>query len=216
MKTIFSILFITFFQMHVLAAPPVSTASGLAALRTSMIPKLELDHRTFDEAFLLISQTWKQQHPELEMPVAIVEFRNPLIEEEGASHPRIVTMRLTNVTFIDALRFLCDSSYRRLVENPTIVRIEERGPGIIEEWDTQIHKTPESVLQGLGLGRNPSAKELVATYSRYGLKFEEWTAISYASGTLIVTATQRVHQQVAGINLLLENGFEIRPKTEQE
>jgi hypothetical protein len=216
MKTILPILILVLVTLKLSGAPPTSTDKPFAALHTSKIPTLEVDHLTFEEALTKIREAWKQQHPELTFPVALVGHRRLENDRNGVAARPILSMQLTNVPFIEAIRYLCDATGRHLIENPGLLRIGDIGTEIVEDWVTKSYPTSDVVLRGLGLGVNPTREELESVYAHFGLKLDEWMAISYFNGKLIVTAANRQHQQIAGINMLIENGFVITAKAEQK
>ena len=186
------------------AEPELSTRTSMEALRKSKIPMLSLNKQTFEESFAEIEVEWRKQHPDLSFPVALADYRN---ESEHASGP-LITLNLKEVPFVEALGYLGESSKRRLVERPGILQIEDVG-GIVEDWYVEIHPLEPGTAKKLGLGESPTSADVAAAYARYGVKLEAWMEIRLSGNKLILMANKPQHQQIAGINLLLEQGFTI-------
>lgn len=64
-------------------------------MRTSKIPVLELERKTFQESFAIILAEWRRQHPDLSFPMAVTDYE----EEGGAGRISMVTMHLKDVPF---------------------------------------------------------------------------------------------------------------------
>lgn len=186
--------------LPVSAEPPESAISQ--ALKESKIAKLELNKNTFEEAMAMVKNEWKKQHPQLDFPVAIAEF------ERDRGHPPLITLSLREVPFIKALQFIGQTSNRRLLGKPDLLTLEEVGL-IVEDWITKSHKAPDELLTALGLGKQPTEEDLRQAYARYGVHLLDWMKIGYHDEYIIVRAFKKQQQQIAGINLLLSQGFTI-------
>ena len=74
MKTLILILLVvTLLPFQAEEAQPVQAISE--ALRTSKIPKLELNEASFGDAIAMVRDEWERQHPKLDFPVASAEYK---------------------------------------------------------------------------------------------------------------------------------------------
>lgn len=208
MKSIFALLFLGI--LIPLRAEEVSAMQASSeALRTSKMEKLDLQKVTFEQALAVVRAEWKLQHPDLDFPVSIAEY-----EQDEQGHPPLITMSLRDVPFVNALQYISQASRHRFVERSGLVAFEEVGL-IIEDWITRTHPVSEELLTRLGLGKQPTPKQLSAAYAQFGVKLEDWMAVSYGEGFIIVTALNQQQEQIAGINFLLSEGYKIT-KGEQD
>ena len=91
---LFLFLALLFPWSPLLAGEPLSIQPALEALRTSKIPVLELEKKTFQESFGIIAAEWRKQHPDLSFPVAVTDY-----EDKGGGGTPLVTMHLRDVPF---------------------------------------------------------------------------------------------------------------------
>ena len=194
------LLLIGFIPLCAVEPPPAPTVSQ--ALRAGKIANLDLKKATFEQALAIVRTEWERQYPTLDFPVAIADY------ERDQGGPPLITMSLREVPFIKALQYVGETSRRRLIERPELLTLEEVGL-IVEDWITKSHPASEELLSRLGLGKQPTPENLASAYSKYGVKLADWMKLGYRDGFIVVVAFETQQEQIAGINLLLSQGYEI-------
>ena len=192
------------FLLPLNAESPLSTGPSLEALLTSRIPALDLESQTFEQSFARIEAEWRRQHPDLSFPVALVDYEN----KSGAAKGPWITMHLKDVPFYEALRYAGDASKWGLKKGPGILRAENASE-IVEDWYLEIYPLAPGIRRKLGLGAKPAKKDVAAAYTQYGVRLEAWMEVGLSGDKLVLVANKEQHQQIAGINFLLGQGFTI-------
>jgi hypothetical protein len=206
MKTLASLLLLIGF-IPLCAGESVPSPTVSQALRAGTIAEMDLKKATFEQALAIVRTEWERQYPTLDFPVSIADY------ERNQGGPPLITMSLRDVPFIKALQYVGEASRRRLIERPEHLTLEEMGL-IVEDWVTKSHPVSEELLGRLGLGNEPTPEDLASAYSKYGVKLADWMKLGYHDGFLVVLAFETQQEQIAGINLLLSQGYEIT-KSEQ-
>lgn len=183
------------------------------ALYTESIPHLTISKAPLEEALAVIRRLWEQSHPMDSFPVGINDYEQTPEERKG-DNP-LVTLELKNVPYIEALRAVGFLTFRRLLEKNGMVQFEQITGLIIEDWSTEIHPLPSAVRDSLRLSNEATPAQVQKAFENFGVRFEQgmMAALADSGKRLIVRNTAPQQQQIAGILLLLKNGFEIQKPT---
>ena len=183
------------------------------AIYTESIPHLTISKAPLEDALAVIRRLWEQSHPKEPFPVGITDYQQTP-EERMCDNP-LVTLDLKNVPYIEALRAVGLLTFRRLLERNGMVQFEQITGRIIEDWSTEIHELPPRVRDSLGLPNEATTAQVQKAFEKFGVKFEQGMTAGLAdSGSLLIVRNRAPQQQqIAGILLLLGNGFEIRKLT---
>jgi hypothetical protein len=183
-----------------------SRRDALSALREGKIAMLVIEKATFEEALNQIRQEWSKQHPEWPFPVATTDYNPPDVTRR--EQPPLVSFKVKDVSFLTALRYLSDSTKRRLAESPGLLRMEEVA-WIEEDFYTKSYPMSDKLRRMLGISSTSTQAEIEKTYKPYGVNLGDWMGIRIVDDAIEITGYDLQHQQIAGINVLLENGFKI-------
>lgn len=177
------------------------------ALHTETIPHLKIDSVHLREALAMIRGIWERTHPAEPFPVGLSDYDKP---HRSDARDRQISLDLHNVTYIAALRFIGDLTYRRFREERGYVRLEEQ-IGIVESWYTQLHRLPPAALAGLGLRADSKAGEVQRAFEKLGITFPRGlkAELSDSGRSLLVTNLESEQEKISGIILLLTNGYKI-------
>jgi len=206
MKTIITVFFVFFSALAGNAQLETSKEAIIAALKDSKIEMLVIENATFEEALDQIMKYWHEQHPEWPLPVATTDYKPA--DDMRAERPPIISLKLKNVPFLTALRYLGDSSKRRLGVSPGLLRMEEVA-WIEEDFYSKAYPVTPKIIEALHLTATSSLIEVAEAYRAYGVALDTWMNLRIVGDTIEVLGYEREHHQVAGINILLESGFEI-------
>ncbi|WP_411825383.1 hypothetical protein [Luteolibacter sp. AS25] len=183
-----------------------SKREALNALREGKIAMLVLEKATFEEALNQVQQEWSKQHPNWPFPVGTTDYNPPDVMRH--EQPPLVSFKVKDVSFITALRYLGDATKRRLSASPGLLRMEEVA-WIEEDYYTKSYPMSEKLLKTLGLSSTSTQAEIEETYKPYGVHLGDWMRLRIVDGSIEILGYDREHQQIAGINVLLDNGFKI-------
>jgi hypothetical protein len=209
MKTIITAFLVFFWALAGNAQLYTSKEAIIAALKDSKIEMLVIENATFEEALDQIQKHWHKQHPEWSFPVATTDYKPA--DGMRAERPPLISLKLKNVPFLTALRYLGDSSKRRLGVSPGLLRMEEVA-WIEEDFYSKAYPVTSKILEALHLTATSSPNEVAEAYRAYGVALDTWMNLRIVGDTIEVLGYDREHHQVAGINILLESGFEISKK----
>lgn len=179
------------------------------ALYSETIPHLKIKKASLEEALVIIRNIWKLKHPSEPFPVGLTDYEPADNQKERAR--RQITLDLKNVPYIEALRFVGQLSFRRLIEKNGFAQFEQI-VGIQEDWTTEVYHLTPAVLAGLRLRDDSSSEQVQKAFESYGVEFPKGMKATLAdSGNILIVRnlTEQL-QRIAGIVLLLRNGFEIR------
>lgn len=186
--------------------PDERTVRLAQAMMADTIPHLQLKGATFEEALAEIRKEWDQRHRGLPLPVGIREY---FTSSDDSGLYRI-TLEMEDVPFVMALRYVAALSHRRLHCFDGLVALE--GFDFIGEgWNSRDYWVSSKVFEGLHLKRDSRAEEVRGAFERLGVKFEPWMKIGLTleGDRLVAIGTNENLEQIAGILLLLENGFRL-------
>ena len=183
-----------------------SKREALNALREGKIAMLVIEKATFEEALNQIRQEWSQQHPDWPFPVATTDYEPPDVMRHD--QPPLVSFKVKDVSFLTALRYLGDSTKRRLAASPGLLRMEEVA-WIEEDFYTKSYPMSDKLRRILGISSTSTQAEIEETYKPYGVNVGDWMRLRIVEDSIEILGYDLEHQQIAGINVLLENGFKI-------
>ncbi len=186
-----------------------SRREAINALRESKIDMLTIEKATFKEALEQIQQIWNKQHPDWPFPVATTDYKKPDVMR--ADYPPVISLKVRDVSFLTALRYLGDATKRRLTASPGILRMEEVA-WIEEDYYTKSYPMSEKLRRILGISSTSTQAEIEKTYKPYGVNLGDWMRLRIVDDSIEILGYDLEHQQIAGINVLLENGFKIIKK----
>jgi hypothetical protein len=185
---------------------PSTIEASYRLLVETKIPELAINQQPFSKAFQIIQAKWEEQHPEATFPVSVTEFVRK--KDDYADYRAVVTLRLKNVPFHEALLYLAESSRMRLEKSSGLLNLSQVQM-ITEDWSTRIHQVDDAILDRLELTHDSSSEEIRAAYGGYEIKLEDWMTASIADHKLVVMTYQKYHSRIDGLHHLIRSGFSI-------
>lgn len=202
MKTLLVILALACFTTADLLAQTTTVQKSFELLQTTRIPELDLKSKPFSEGYKLIEAEWQKIHPETTFPVALVDFASP----GENSREQLVTLKLKNAPFSEALTYLAKSAGRKVSENSGLLKLENVNL-IVEDWSTRVHPVNNAALAKLGLGKGSSKQDVRNAYAKFGIKLDDWMEIALFSDRIVLMAFENHHSHVSALHFFLESGF---------
>ncbi|MFN0129253.1 MAG: hypothetical protein ACKV19_21500 [Verrucomicrobiales bacterium] len=180
------------------------------ALHSETIPHLMISKAAIDEALAVVRRIWEQKHPNEPFPVGITS--SEVAGAEGRATQPLITLDLKNVPYIVALRSIAILGDFYLKEKSGFVQLERIAGKIVEDWSTETYELTQRVRDALGLRFDSTPTQVQTSFEKFGVKFEQgmMAALDSSGKLLSVRNMPRQQHQIAGIVLLLENGYEIK------
>lgn len=185
------------------------SGAQLPAFATDTIADLSFKHVSLEQALDTVRRHWDKAHPGEPFPVAIRHYQafDPF-KDDGI----VFTLELKKVPYSEAVRILARMAGMLLVSDRGLWVIDACHTRDIEEHDiiTRDHELTAAGSRALDAA---CPKDTRHALDYYGVELGEGTTIvnsPRASGSVLVVMAPRTQQeQIAGICVLLNNGFRI-------
>jgi len=172
------------------------------------IGNLSLDHVSFKQAIEEIENHWLKAFPDQPFPVSLIEPDAQVAQSASAGNN--ITLELTDVPYIMALKYVCDLSGYELHDNGemTSIQLAEHS----EDLRTEVHSVSAKAKDSLHIAKDITRSALEVALRELDIEFNEpimkavWDDDSLS---IIMHNTIEQHEKLRVILQLLDKNFSI-------
>jgi len=133
------------------------------------LPEINLKDASFDEAIAELERVWTKQFPELEFPIAEIEYER--VEGKRGDIESSITLSLRDLPYYEAFKYIAILSGRS-IKNVNNLIVAEQGVWIEESHlSTRVVPVSKKALEFLEITREMKSKEIMTKLESVGIRF---------------------------------------------